>query len=407
MFQYLTRSLRRLKYGRHLQALLVIVALYAFALLAGLSPSVVRAATMFSLFVFAQSLRRETNSMNTLFISFLALLILNPLWLFHVGFQMSYLAVFFILWVQPIFYKLWKPKAWLPKKAWGIASVTLAAQLGVIPVSLYYFHQLPGLFLLTNLVVLPFIGVLLVAGLIILILALLQSLPDFLAITYNYLVTGLNAFIGWVASQDAFLFSEIPFNVWNVLAAYAIIVGVILFWQRRTLATLGFTLAGVLILLSGLVYNKLENSREALVIFHKSRTSLMAVRENGTLRLFHRDTVPKAWESTYPVAAYLLETGNPEVQQEPLPDVFQYKEKTIVVVDSAGIYPTSRTVDIVLLTQSPRVNLDRLIATLNPSLIIADGNNYRSYVTRWRETCQKKKLPFHHTGTKGAFIIEQ
>ena len=62
--------------------------------------------------------------------------------------------------------------------------------------------------------------------------------------------------------------------------------------------------------------------------------------------------------------------------------------------------------DVLLLTNNPKVNLERLLDSLQPKFIIADGSNYKSNVNRWRNTCQQKKLPFHHTGTKGAFTIK-
>ena len=94
----LFKPLTRWKYGRYLQVILIVFALWAFAMLSGLSPSVTRSVTMFSFFALAKLLNRETSSINVLFLSFLTLLIINPLLIFQVGFQLSYMAVFFIIW---------------------------------------------------------------------------------------------------------------------------------------------------------------------------------------------------------------------------------------------------------------------------------------------------------------------
>lgn len=406
IFQFLTKPLRRLLYGRQVQAMLVIVGLFSFALLAGLSPSVVRAASMFSLFVFAQALQRETNSMNTLFISFLGLLLINPLWIFHVGFQMSYLAVFFILLLQPKIYNLWWPKSWLLRKFWGITSVTLAAQIGVVPVSLYYFHQFPGLFLVTNLVVLPCVGFLLSIGLLIVILAAIDMLPDVLALGYNQLVSLLNTFIAWVARQDDFLFSEISLRLSTVLAIYITIFGIFLLWKRFTALNIYLFLTGTILILGSLLLQKYENGENELVIFHKNRESLMALKEGAALTIFSTDTIRNNWEATSPVKSYSTFHAVDSLSISPIPYVFRYDGTTVLRVDSMSVYPSSEKVDIIWLTGSPRVNLERLIDSLRPQKIIADGNNYRSFVNRWEKTCNRKKLPFHHTGAKGAFLIE-
>ena len=77
------------------------------------------------------------------------------------------------------------------------------------------------------------------------------------------------------------------------------------------------------------------------------------------------------------------------------------------MIDSLGIYQSLMINEpIILLRLSPKINLKRLINTLNPKQIIADGSNYKSYINRWRETCKKEKTPFHYTGQNGAYIIK-
>ena len=80
----------------------------------------------------------------------------------------------------------------------------------------------------------------------------------------------------------------------------------------------------------------------------------------------------------------------------------------LLVIDSLGTYNVkSFKPDYVLLTQSPKLNINRLIDSLKPKLIIADGSNYKSYIERWEATCTKRKLPFHQTSKKGAFILKK
>ena len=90
-----------------------------------------------------------------------------------------------------------------------------------------------------------------------------------------------------------------------------------------------------------------------------------------------------------------------------LQSVYQFQNKTILVIDSLGVYNVkSFEPDYVLLRNSPKINMDRVIDSIHPKHIIADGSNYTSYVNRWKQTCLKRKLPFHHTREKGAFIIK-
>ena len=81
-------------------------------------------------------------------------------------------------------------------------------------------------------------------------------------------------------------------------------------------------------------------------------------------------------------------------------------ERQFFLVDSLGLYPPARLkVDVLLLTQSPRLHLGRYLDSVKPRQVIADGSNYPSFVNRWQQSCAKRKLPFHYTGEKGAYVF--
>lgn len=402
---FLFKPLSRLKYGIIFHSLLIVLLLWGFALLSGLSPSVTRAVTMFSFFAFAKLFNRETNSINTLFLSFLALLIFNPLWLFQVGFQLSYLAVFFIVWLLPIFYKIGYSKYWIVRKVWTIVAVTVSAQIGVLPLSLYYFHQFPGLFLLTNIVVLPFLTVLMCGGILIVILATLEILPDWLASSYNFLIEGLNGFIHWVAVQDEFLFKNIHFSTLKVVGAYMVINALALLLIKMKYRRLVVSLLAISGFITIYIYDEFRTSANQFVIFQKSKQTLIGRKNGKNLVVFKNGPVENISE-TYPIKSYITAINIDTYSEEKLPQLFKYNHKNILILDSLGIYPKRKNIHTLLITNSPKVNLNRLIDSLRPKQIVADGSNYFTYVKRWKKTCQLKKLPFSHTAKEGAFSLE-
>jgi len=402
---FLFKPLSQWKYGITLHSLLIVLLLWGFALLSGLSPSVTRAVTMFSFFAFAKLFNRETNSINTLFLSFLALLIFNPFWLFQVGFQLSYLAVFFIVWLLPIFHKVGYSKYWIVRKIWTIVAVTLCAQIGVLPLSLYYFHQFPGLFLLTNIVVLPFLTVLMCGGILIVLLATLEILPDWLASSYNFLIEGLNDFIHWVAVQDEFLFKNIHFSTLKVVGAYMVIIALALLLMKMRYSRFVISLLAISGFIMIYIYDEFRTSANQLVVFQKSKQTLLGYK-NGNIFLLFRNDSTKNNSETYPIKSYINAINVDTYSEEKLPQLFKYKHKNILILDSLGIYPKRKKIHTILLTHSPKVNLNRLIDSLKPKQIVADGSNYFTYVKRWEKTCQLKKLPFSHTAKQGAFPIE-
>lgn len=141
-----------------LGATLSVVAIWCYAVLVGLSPSVVRAATIFTLYSLAALLRRERISINALAFAATVTLVVSPASLWDVSFQMSYLAVLAILlFLRPLYAVIGAEALSHPvvKWTWGIVVVSLSAQIGVAPVVLYYFGSFPCLFLLTNIIAIP------------------------------------------------------------------------------------------------------------------------------------------------------------------------------------------------------------------------------------------------------------
>src|SRR5690606_31647741 len=133
-------------------ATVCLLALWSFAFITGLSPSVMRAATMFSFIIVARAWGKQTNIYNTIAASAFFLLLINPYFLQSVGFQLSYLAVLGIVFLYPKFYPLVNFRSQFADGIWQLMCVSLSAQLAVFPLSTYYFNQFPLYFLLANIV---------------------------------------------------------------------------------------------------------------------------------------------------------------------------------------------------------------------------------------------------------------
>src|SRR5690606_5175518 len=273
-----------------------------------------------SFFAVAGIFGRQTNTLNTLFLSFLTLLIINPMWLFQVGFQLSYLAVFFIVWLQPIFYKVGYSKSRIIRKIWTIISVTIAAQIGVLPVSLYYFHQFPGLFLLTNLVVLPFLTLLMCGGILIVVLATLNILPDWLAESYNFLIELLNGFIHWIAVQENFIFKDIHFSGLKVFGAYLLIISLALFLKKTNYKRIVLSLFMIAAFIGIYIYEEFKTSANQLVVFQKSKTTLIGYKNGKNFTVFRNDSIENIVEN-YPIKSFKTAINTENYSEEKLPRI--------------------------------------------------------------------------------------
>lgn len=402
----LFRPLEYFKHGKVIKIVLIVLILWGFAIAAGLSASVTRAVTMFSIVAIGMNLKRPSNIYNTLAVSMFFLLVFKPMFLFDVGFQMSYLAVIAIVAIQPLIANLWRPKYKAVNYLWQIMTVTIAAQIGVVPVSLFYFHQFPGLFFLSNLVIIPFLGIILGLGILIILLALTNLLPYWLADLYGGIISIMNSFVRWVANQERFIFTDLSFSLLKMLTLYLLIVALFFLFKKQNFQRLTIAMMTILFFQSVLIFEKKNNQTEELIVFHKSRFSLIGIKKNRTLEIFY-DFDSITFVKDLSIRNYKIGNAIKVIKKDSLENIYSFQNKKLLVVDSLGIYSIPQlSPDYVLLRNSPRINLTRLLDSVKPKLIIADGSNYKSYLKRWESTCIEQKVPFHLTSKEGAFVLK-
>lgn len=405
IFSWLLKPLEKLKNGLLLKTLLLVFLLWSFAFIAGLSASVVRAVTMFSFVAIGLSFKKKRIIEHSLIASMFLLLLVKPLFLFDVGFQLSYLAVFGIVWIQPLLYQLFKPKMKVLNFLWNLTTVSVAAQIGILPISLYYFNQFPSLFLLSNLVIIPIIGGILSGGILVASLAVLGILPQFLADFYGFIISLLNSFVRFVSKQEDFLFKQISMSFLVMICCYACIVFAYQFFIRRKPKQLIYFLSSVVLLQSVALFEKQQrNSKQEFIVFHKNKNSIFGNRFGTSLKLFSNlDSIAISQQKL--IQNYTLNEQTTVKLASKKVNIHQFKNENILVIDSLGVYDISIKNPIIVLQQSPKVNLFRVIEKLNPKKIIADGSNFKSYINRWKNTCTQTKTQFYHTRQNGAFIL--
>jgi competence protein ComEC len=400
----LLKPVERFKNGNFIKSLLIIGILWMFAFVAGLSASVVRAVTMFTFLAIGNAFQRKKVTEFSLISSMFFLLLVKPLFLFDVGFQLSYLAVFGIIWVQPKLYKIYTPTYKIEHKIWQLITVSMAAQIGVLALSLYYFHQFPGLFMLSNLVIIPCLGAILIGGILIIFMALLGGLPQFLASIYGFIISLMNSFVRWISKQEYFLFKDISLSFLMMIATYVLLVFGIRFLMKKAPQKAIYFLVSVLLFQGVILFEKYQkNAKKELIVFHKTRKSALGLRNSGVVNIYHTIDSLEV-ENLNMFQSYTVGENIKPIFINQFSDVFRFKNKDVLVIDSLGVYEVKGLEKpIVLMRNSPKLNMERLIKTMNPSHIIADGSNYKSYVNRWRMSAKKLKIPFHDTGEKGAF----
>jgi len=232
-FSWLNR--RNWKVGTYTQIALLVLAIWFYAFITGLSPSVMRAATMFSFIILGKATNRNSNIYNTLSISAFSLLCINPFMIMEVGFQLSYLAVIGIVYLHPKLYYLFRIENVVGDKIWEITCVSIAAQIGTFPLGLLYFHQFPTYFFISNLIVIPAAILILYWGFLILTFSWWESISETLTFLLEHIIWFINEAIFKLSELPYALLSEIDISILESWIIYSMLLFFILFFHYKKL----------------------------------------------------------------------------------------------------------------------------------------------------------------------------
>lgn len=405
LFNFLLKPIHRFKNGKTISLFMVILLLWLYAILAGLSASIIRAVAMYTAIAIGIISNRKSNTLNNLFISMFVLVLIHPLYIFSIGFQLSYLAVFSIVFFYPLFIKFYNPKFWLFKKSWQLFSISCSAQIGILPLSLFYFHQFPSLFFVSSMIIIPCLALILGLGILVIGLSLLNILPNFLAISYGFIIELMNRFVSFIAKQEVFLFKEISFSMSIMIMSYIFIILCFQFINNLKIKQLITILIAVILiqLMFSFKKYKLTNSQE-IIIFNTYKNTLIVERKGKNIVVFQNEEQHK---NKVILSSYKIGKGNLVTSKtDSIKDVFTLKNKKLLIVNHLGIYDLKQlNPAYVLIRESPKINLERLIQKLKPKIIIADASNYKRDVLKWKKTCEKFHVKFHSTYNEGAFSI--
>ncbi len=392
------------KRSKLLFLLITIGVLWFYAFITGFSPSVLRAVIMFSFLQLGLHLNRKTNIYNSLFAAAFVMILINPNVIYEIGFQMSFAAVLAIVSFYPIFSSWFiihnKYAKWLVDLFW----VSLSAQLGVLPISLFYFHQFPVYFFIANILVIPLLFVILFTGFTAIFLSLAGLLFKPLFAILNRLINILLYINTEIAHWKYGLIQHIYFPpiyaLWSIIGLFSLYFFlkqpkkyhprlIILVW------ILGFQL-------SIIITEKQRMQQQNFYIFNQYETAVSGQNTGKNLIIFQNDSLVS------PYLKQALQVPYKTVEYTTLQHFQEFDNLQIFHIDSLSIYQINNYhPDIIILHYSPKINFERMLQKLQPKHIIVDASDYPSYIKRWQETAKNYQIPFYDTNKEGAFVISK
>ncbi|WP_161890674.1 ComEC/Rec2 family competence protein [Pontibacter russatus] len=412
---------------RVLQAVLVLAFLWTYAFLTGLSPSVLRAVVMFSMVATAAAIQRQTNIYNTIAIAATVLLVCNPYTLKDVGFQLSFLAVLGIVYLQPRLYRLLEIDNWLLDKVWIYFTVSVAAQLATLPIGLFYFHQFPVYFWFANLVVVPIATGALYTGLAAIALSWVPGLGWLLFKGHILIISGMNAFNLWVQDLPFALINGIDITLLQTWLLYICFFLLLLFLALRKLRYFALATAVVSVLSVQAIWETLQQQEQQLLTIYSLRGATGVALVQGQQATVLADSVLRQDESdyTYNVQPHLWQLGVQQPQFAAitadsavlpmaaytiLPDsnsllVWRGQRMLLVSHPPKLQAKTPLPVDYLLLRHNVRLWPDDLKAYAAEKVIL-DASNSRWYRQRLRQQLDTLGISYYDVADSGAFVVK-
>lgn len=414
---FLLKPLELFRRSRMIKTVLIILVIWLYAHITGLAPSVTRSATMFTFVAVGQLLRRNTNIFHSLFASLFILLIIHPLLLFEVGFQLSYLAVAGIVLFQPKLASLYTCKTRIGNYFWELVTVSVAAQLGTSPISIYYFAKFPNYFLLSNISVITLSFAVIITGISLLPLSFIPFITRYVSWLLTKEISIMNRIIRFIDCLPNAVTENIDYHIIQVLILYGVIGCVCLllhqggrktFWYACTLFTLfciSFAVRKV----------QLDNETEFLA-YHIRKCTALGFQSQGRMVLLSDSIQDKEDDPyCYNIANY-AKKHHLRVILIPLDTCvfdapFLCKRGNFIRFHDKNYYVLTKnqkiidqneqiapSIDCLFLRQNPRMPPEEIMVKFPFKEVVADGSNSLSYIEKWRSFCVEKGVPFHYTG---------
>jgi competence protein ComEC len=412
----LLKPLQKLKYGPWLVADISIVVLWAYSFVTGLSPSVLRAVTMFSFVALAKPGGYRTNLYNTLAASAFCILLYDPFLIMSVGFQLSYLAVLGIVYLQSAIYNLWEPDNRIVDEIWKVSSVSIAAQTATFSLGLFYFHQFPNYFLLSNLFAIPGSFVVLVGGLILLIVGFIDPIASIIGMILEWIIKLLNIIV--------FAIEELPFslieNVYITSVQCWMLIGilltVVLFVQRRKLIWAHYAL-GLTVMFALAQWNHFQRdvNIEKLTIYNISGHTAIDLIDKGQAFFIADSTLSKDLSKIqYHISPSRIKAGtNESVHSGSLLErhftgcsVITWKSKTFLrIYDKNFSMPKALDVDYVIVSNNAVRNWFEIENRVNMTQLIFDSSNSVYSITNFQDQLHERHVDVYSVIQQGAFEL--
>lgn len=360
IFYLLLFPVSYLKNGKTLRIFISLLLIWSFVIFVGFHPPVFRSAIMIAVYHITVATHRKPNVYHTLAISALILLLINPNFLFEPGFQLSFSAVFFIVFFHKALWKFNVFRSKMKKSMFNFVATCVSAQAGTLPFSVYYFNQTSGLFLAGNLVMILASYLMIAGGLLTVFLLTLGLNFSIWTTFFNGFITSCNVYIQWLASFETFVFDAVRMNfVEGVLFIIGLFLVRFLMIQPKAKYMISFLMLVFIFQSQRLYRNHLLNTKNEIVVFQQYKNSVIGIRKGNQMLIYIQNLEDTVSFQKYSLKSYEIHQNIEKIR-------FKEMDKFPINKQDSSVYVLYRN----------NLNADSL--ELN-SRIILDGSSYPNH----------------------------
>lgn len=410
---------------------ITIILIWLYAMLTGLSPSVTRAALMFSIIAFGNLLKYKGSSLNTVAVSAVILLIINPYNLMNVGFQLSYIAVLGILIFQPAFQKIYTPKTKFGKWIWSLSCVSIAAQLATAPICIYYFNQFSNYFLIANYILIPISTIAIWLCVIVLATSFIPIISTFLAKILISVIKAMNFSTNFIDSLPFSVADNLYVNFPQIIILYFAIIFIYIFFfvTKEHKYLFAFTIS--IIVFAGINLFQIVSlkNQKIIIVYNINKVSAINIIDNNKNLIFANfENLNKERLQSSAKTLWLKKAVETEKYINIAPkqnkilsnlvtidnkNIFYknsfidyYGKKLFILDNNFKTYGNKKIkIDFIIISNNPDIEIKNIPKNFDFSKIIIDASNSKKNIEKWsnEEVNFKEKLFF--TTKEGAFMF--
>lgn len=410
VINFLLRFLDNKPKLRFLKLFFILLFLWSYAFITGMPPSVIRATSMFSLVAVGSALLRRSQIYNTISMAAFLMLLYNSNYLYDVGFQLSFSAVVSIVYFQPLIAKWFYTKNKILKWTWDLTAVSLAAQIGTAPLSVFYFHQFPNYFLLTNLIAIPFATLIIYFAVALFVVSPIPLLSDAVAFLLKLFLKILNGSISFIHDLPLSL-SVLSIDVWQLLAVSLTVILLVAYFNYKKYLLLFCALCLTLFVVSADLYRHYRTLQtDRFIVYSDNRQTHLSFINSAKHYYISTDTV--SFEKL--TAAFALKEklndnsplDNPTWFSNGFAE-FRNLRFFLLMDESLRAKYTESPIDVDFLIiggrQKPR--MAEVLNCVRPKCVIVDNTISDWYTGSIRRECLAQNIPFYSVAEKGAFVL--